>query len=121
MRNLAVLVLFALAACGSPHPAAVTQAHGHEVALYVTPAVSGENNDVRVEVRGARIPEITEVALSMSDMAMPEQHVVLKENGAGSYSAENVRFSMAGTWHVSLRERDAAGTREFAALDLTVR
>lgn len=121
MRKIALLALFALAACGSAHPAAVTQAHGHEVALYVSPAISGENNDVRVEVRGPRIPEIAEVALSMSDMRMPPQHVVLKEDGAGSYSAANVRFSMSGTWHVSVRERDQAGTHEFATLDITVR
>lgn len=110
-----------LAGCASPHPDAVTQAHGHEVALYVTPGVSGENNDVRVEVRGARIPEISEVALSMPDMAMQPQRVSLTDAGTGSYDASNVRFSMAGKWHVSVLERDAKGSHEFAAFDVTVR
>ncbi len=121
MRNVILLALFALSACSNPHPDAVTQAQGHEVALYLTPGVSGERNDVRVEVRGSRIPEISEVALTMPDMSMPPQRVTLKEEGSGSYSAENVRFSMAGTWHVSVIERDTKGTHEFASLDVNVR
>ena len=121
MRNLILTAVFALAACGSPHPDAVTQANGHEVALYVTPGVSGEKNDMRVEVRGPRIPDISEIAMSMPDMKMPAQRVGLTEDGSGSYSARNVRFSMAGTWHVSVRERDTNGTHEFAALDVIVR
>lgn len=121
MRNIILTALFALAACGSPHPDAVTQAHGHEVALYVTPGVSGETNDMRVEVRGSRIPDISEIAMSMPHMKMPAKRVALTEEGSGSYSAANVRFSMAGKWHVAVLERDAKGTHEFASFDVTVR
>lgn len=121
MRNILLIAVFALAACSSPHPDAVTQAQGHEVALYVTPGVSGENNDVRIEVRGSRIPDISELAMSMPSMKMPAQRVTLKEEGSGSYSAANVRFSMAGKWRVTVIERSAKGTQEFAALDVNVR
>ena len=121
MRRLALALLLVLCACTSARPDAVTQAQGHEVDLYVSPGVSGENNDVRVEIRGARIPDISELDLSMPDMSMPPQRVALKEDGGGSYSASAVRFSMAGTWHVSIRERAGGGTHEFAALDVTVR
>lgn len=116
---LSVALLFG--GCASPHPDAVTQAQGHEVALYVTPGVSGENNELRVEIRGARIPEISEIALTMPEMPMPHQHVPLVDAGTGSYDASNVRFSMAGKWHVSVLERDAKGSHEFAAFDVTVR
>lgn len=121
MYKILVILVFALAACASPQPGAVTQAQGHEVALYVTPGLSGENNDLRVEVRGARIPEISEVELSMPDMAVQPQRVSLTDAGTGSYDASNVRFPMAGKWHVSVLERDAKGSHEFAALDVTVR
>lgn len=121
MRKALAVLVFALAACASPHPDAVTQAQGHEVALYVTPGVSGENNDLRIEIRGARIPEISAVALTMPDMAMKPQRVALTDAGTGSYDASNVRFSMAGKWHVSVLERVAKRTREFAAFDVTVR
>lgn len=121
MRRILAVLVFALAACTSPHPDAVTQAQGHEVALYVTPGVSGENNDLRVEVRGARIPEISEAALTIPEMTMPAQRIPLADAGTGSYHASNVHFSMAGKWHVSILERDAKGRREFAAFDVTVR
>lgn len=121
MHRFAIALLFALCACTSARPDAVTQAQGHEVDLYVTPGVSGEKNDVRVEIRGSRIPDISELDLTMPDMTMPQQRVPLKEDGGGSYSAAGVRFSMAGTWHVSVRERDGSRVREFAALDVTVR
>lgn len=123
MRTIVFGLLCAalLSSCTSPHPDAITQAQGHEVALYVTPGVSGENNDVRIEVRGGRIPEISAVALSMPDMSMPAQHVPLADQGTGSYDAANVHFSMSGKWHVSVLERDAQGTHEFAAFDINVR
>lgn len=117
----ALSLIFMLAACASPHPLAVKQVQGHEVALYLTPGVSGENNDLRVEVRGARIQEITELALTMPDMPMHAQLVPLADAGTGSYDASNVRFSMAGTWHVAVRKRDAKGSHEFTAFDVTVR
>lgn len=121
MRKILAVFVFALAACASPHPDAVTQAQGHEVALYLTPGVSGENNDLRVEIRGARIPEISEVALTMPDMPMQPQRVALTDAGTGSYDASNVRFSMAGKWRVSVLEHVAKGTREFAAFEVIVR
>ena len=121
MHRFAIALLFALSACASARPDAVTQAQGHEVDLYVSPGVSGEKNDVRVEIRGSRIPDISELDLTMPDMTMPPQRVTLKEDGGGSYSAAAVQFSMAGTWHVSIRERSTSGTHEFAALDVTVR
>lgn len=121
MRRFAFALLVALCACTSARPDAVTQAQGHEVDLYVSPGVSGENNDVRVEIRGSRIPDISELDLTMPDMSMVPQRVALKEDGGGSYSASAVRFSMAGTWHVSVRERTGSGAREFAVLDVTVR
>lgn len=122
-KILPLLILVALAACASPHPDAVKQVQGHEVALYVTPGVSGENNDIRLEVRGARIPEISEVALTMPDMTMQPQRVRLADAGTGSYDASNVRFSMAGTWHISVLERDSSGrgSHEFTSFDVTVR
>ncbi len=121
MRTVLLVTLFVLAACSSPHPNAVTNAQGHEVALYVTPGVSGEQNDVRVEVRGSRIPDISELSFTTPDMTAPLQRVALKEEGSGSYSAGNVRFSKAGTWHVRILERDGRGTREFASLNFNVR
>lgn len=120
-KTILTMALVLFTACTSPHPDAVTQAQGHDVALYVTPGVSGESNDLRVEVRGSRIPDISEVALTMPDGAMPSERVPLKEEGNGSYSAANVQFSMAGTWHVSILERDAKGTHQFATLRVTVR
>ncbi|HET9096072.1 MAG TPA: FixH family protein [Candidatus Baltobacteraceae bacterium] len=121
MHKILVILVFALAACTSPHPDAVTQAQGHEVALYVTPGLSGENNDLRVEVRGARIPEISQALFTMPGMPAQPMRVPLADAGTGSYDAANVRFSMAGKWHVSVLERDAKGSHEFAAFDVTVR
>lgn len=121
MRKYLLAFALAFAACSSPHPDAVTQAQGHEVALYVTPGVSGESNDLRVEVRGSRIPDISHVDLTMPDMKMPPVRVPLADDGNGSYSVSNVRFPMAGTWRVSVRERDAKGAHEFATMNVTVR
>lgn len=122
MRYIPAIVLCALlAACTSPHPLAVTQAHGHEVALYLNPAAAGESNDLRIEVRGAAIPQLTGVVLSMPGMGMPPAQVPLIDNGTGSYDAPSVRFSMAGGWHVSVLERDVQGTHEFTAFDVAVR
>lgn len=121
MHRWTIALLLALCACTSARPDAVTQAQGHEVDLYVSPGVSGEKNDIRIEVRGPRIPDISELDLTMPDMAMPPQHVMLKEDGGGSYSASGVRFSMAGTWRISVLERTGKDTKELAALDVTVR
>lgn len=123
LRNVigALTCALAIAACTSPHPQAVKQAAGHEVALYVTPAVTGENNFLRVEVRGARIPDIPAVAISMPNMKMPAKRVALTSSGMGSYHAENVRFSMSGKWHVSVLERQGAGTAELTSFDISVR
>lgn len=122
MRYIVAIALCALlAACTSPHPVAVTQAHGHEVALYLNPAAAGENNDLRIEVRGAAIPQLTGVALSMPNIGTPPARIALNDTGTGSYDAPNVRFSTAGTWHVSVLERDGNGTREFTSFDVAVR
>lgn len=91
------------------------------MALYVTPGVSGQQNDLRVEVRGSRIPDISELTLTTPGTSAPVQRVALKEEGSGSYSAGNVRFAKAGTWRVRILERDGGATREFASLNFTVR
>ena len=99
----------------------VKQAAGHEAALYVTPAITGESNFLRVEVRGARIPDIPAVAVSMPDMKMPAERVALTSSGTGSYHAENIRFSMSGKWHVSVLERRGTRTAELTSFDIQVR
>jgi len=76
---------------------------------------------LRVEVRGARIPDIPAVAVSMPGMNMPAERVALTGSGTGSYHAENVRFSMSGTWHVSVIERRGTGTAELTSFDIPVR
>jgi hypothetical protein len=72
-------------------------------------------------VRGARIPDIPAVALSMPNMKMPAQRVALVSSGSGSYHAEHIRFSMSGTWHVSVLERRGTATSELTSFDIQVR
>ena len=120
-KCFALSLLVLMTACASPHPQAVKHAGGHDVALYVNPAVSGEENALRVEVRGPRFPALSEVALSMPDMPMPAQRIALRDSGAGSYDASGVRFSMSGTWHVAVLERQGDGTAELTSFDVTVR
>lgn len=112
MRNYLLVFALALAACGGAKPDALTRAHGHEVALYVSPGVAGENNDLRVEVHGQGSARISEADVTMPDMNMPPLRIQLANNGNGSYSASNVHFSMAGTWHVTVGD---------AAFNVTVR
>lgn len=117
----AVLCALAFAACTGAHPNAVIQAQGREVSVYVTPAIAGESNSLRIDVRGSRIPDIREADWTMPDMPMPPQRIPLKDDGNGRYSASNIRFSMAGTWRAAILERTATATRQFASLDVTVR
>lgn len=122
MRKLFLASLLVLmTACASPHPQAVKHVGEHDVALYVTPGVSGEANDVRVEVRGPRIPAVSELTLSMPDMPMPAQRVALRDSGTDSYDAAGVTFSMSGTWHVAVIERRGNGAAELASFDVSVR
>lgn len=116
-----MLCALVFAGCSSAHPQAVKHAAGHEVALYLAPAVTGEENFLRVEVRGARIPDIPAVAVSMPDMNMPAERIALTSSGTGSYHAENVRFSMSGKWHVTVLERHGTSTAELTSFDVQVR
>lgn len=112
--------MLALTACTSPHPNAVKNVAGHEVALYVTPGVSNAGNDIRVEVRGPRIPDISSVAISRPNENVRE--VELSDSGTGSYDASNVRFSSAGTWHVSVLEQQPNGSsKELTSFDVAVK
>lgn len=96
-----------LSGCAGARPNATAHVAGGEVALYVMPAVSGENNDVRVDISGTA-PQPSAFELDMADMHMA-QRLPLRREGAKRYSASNVRFSMAGTWRV--RVLNARGER----------
>lgn len=124
LNRLLVLAACALvmAACSSSGPQTVKRAAGHDIALYVTPALSGESNELRVVVSGADPLEVSSVALSMPDMpGMPAQRVKLSNSGNGTYLAGNLRFSMSGMWHAAVLERRQGAVAEITSFDFPVR
>jgi hypothetical protein len=117
----AIAAVLALAACTSPHPNAVNQIPGHEVALYVTPGTSDAGNDLRVEVRGPRIPEISSISISQPQSEELPREIALEDAGTGSYSANGVLFPKSGKWHIAVLERRGATTEQLTAFDVDVR
>ena len=109
-----------LTGCASAQPAAVAYVRGYRMAVYVSPGVSGENNDVRVD--GGRLPgaRLAALAVGMPDMGMPPHRVVLTRQSDGSYLAQGIHFSMGGTWRVSILG-GANGRHQLAAVEIPVR
>lgn len=94
-----VLTLFlGLVACAQSSPAPG-----------VTPGIAGELNAVHLQSKAP----VSAIALDMPDMAMrPERYKVIK-TGATTYEAGNVRFSMAGTWRVTMLDAHSRAIGSF--------
>jgi hypothetical protein len=99
---------------GSAEPASITLKHRqgpYAMALTLRPAKTGQNTFTVALRRGSRpiTPANVRVLVTMLDMPMPQQVVVLKKNGPGEFvGTENL--GMGGHWQFELIVSHLPGT-----------
>ncbi len=72
----------------------------------VTPGVAGEMNVIHIERDG---PAPKSVAIDMPEMQMRPKQYALVQTAPHTYEAAGVRFSMAGTWRVTVLSSTSSG------------
>lgn len=88
-----------LAACShAASTVSITDTAAH-VRAAVSPGVAGELNVIQIQSDSV-VPNGVEV--DMPDMAMRPEPYALTKTGKDVYEARGVRFSMAGTWRITV-------------------
>jgi hypothetical protein len=104
--SLLVLVLLALAACGTSGITQTAQTERYSVEMTLDSASFGERTaTIAVNDRSGQPAAVDQVVLApvMDSMGMASPELAALPTGTGRYQVKGEFFSMLGEWHVNVR------------------